>query len=90
MGRGFPQHGGGHYTRANAILRAVMLPRLAEVVKASPHYDPSDYERIQWVRSVVFTLIKPQVAAREKAARAVLNAKTSAECLQAAAALRDV
>ena len=72
--RFFRAMGQGHLTRMNAVLRAFMLARLAEVVKAEPAYAMTAKETEHRARDEIFAVIRAQDAAKE-AAEARLAAK---------------
>ena len=63
----FQTMGPGHTTRMNAVLRAFMLARLAEVVKDSVEYivNPKDVEHR--VRDEVWAVLRGQERAKEAA-----------------------
>lgn len=65
--RFFRSMGQGHLTRMNAVLRAFMLARLAEVVKAEARYAMSPKEVEARVREEVFAVLRAQERAREAA-----------------------
>jgi hypothetical protein len=59
--------GQGHLTRMNAVLRAFMLARLAEVVKAEARYEMTAKEVEHRIRDEIFAVIRAQEAAKEAA-----------------------
>jgi len=65
--RFFRSMGQGHLTRMNAVLRAFMLARLAEVVKAEARYEMTAKEVEHRVRDEIFAVIRAQEAAKEAA-----------------------
>jgi hypothetical protein len=65
--RFFRSMGQGHLTRMNAVLRAFMLARLAEVVKAEARYEMTPKEVEHRVRDEIFAVIRAQEAAKEAA-----------------------
>lgn len=67
VARFFRAMGQGHLTRMNAVLRAFMLARLAEVVKSEARYEASATEIEARVRDEIFAVIRAQEAAKEAA-----------------------
>ena len=67
VARFFRAMGQGHLTRMNAVLRAFMLARLAEVVKAEARYEMTPKEVEHLVRDEIFAVIRAQEAAKEAA-----------------------
>lgn len=65
--RFFRSMGQGHLTRMNAVLRAFMLARLAEVVKAEARYEMTAKEVEHRIRDEIFAVIRAQEAAKEAA-----------------------
>jgi uncharacterized protein (DUF4415 family) len=65
--RFFRAMGQGHLTRMNAVLRAFMLARLAEVVKAEARYEMTPKEVEHRLRDEIFAVIRAQEAAKEAA-----------------------
>jgi hypothetical protein len=65
--RFFRAMGQGHLTRMNAVLRAFMLARLAEVVKAEARYEMTAKEVEHRIRDEIFAVIRAQEAAKEAA-----------------------
>lgn len=65
--RFFRAMGQGHLTRMNAVLRAFMLARLAEVVKAEARYEMTPKEIEHRVRDEIFAVIRAQEAAKDAA-----------------------
>jgi hypothetical protein len=65
--RFFRSMGQGHLTRMNAVLRAFMLARLAEVVKAEARYEMTAKEVEHRLRDEIFAVIRAQEAAKEAA-----------------------
>lgn len=65
--RFFRSMGQGHLTRMNAVLRAFMLARLAEVVKAEARYEMTAKELEHRIRDEIFAVIRAQEAAKEAA-----------------------
>jgi len=58
VARFFRAMGQGHLTRMNAVLRAFMLARLAEVVKAEARYEMTPKEVEHRVRDEIFAVIR--------------------------------
>ncbi|MBM3616742.1 MAG: hypothetical protein FJX28_15355 [Alphaproteobacteria bacterium] len=67
MVRFFRAMGQGHLMRMNAVLRAFMLARLAEVVKAEARYEMTPKEIEHRVRDEIFAVIRAQEAAKDAA-----------------------
>ena len=65
--RFFRSMGQGHLTRMNAVLRAFMLARLAEVVKAEARYEMTAKEVEHRIRDEIFAVIRAQQEAKEAA-----------------------
>ena len=65
--RFFRSMGQGHLTRMNAVLRAFMLARLAEVVKAEGHYEPTTKETERRIRDEIFAVLQAQDRAKTAA-----------------------
>ena len=63
----FQSMGPGHTTRMNAVLRAFMLARLAEVVKDTVDYMVAPKEVENRVRDEIMAVIKAQERAKEAA-----------------------
>lgn len=83
----FRSMGRGYYGRINAVLRAFMLARLAEVVKALPEYQPTEREEELHIRAEVGVIIEAQIAAREAAEAALIAAPKVAQRLRDAKAM---
>lgn len=65
--RFFRSMGRGHLVKMNAVLRAFMLARLAEVVRNDPLYAPTEEEVERRVRDELAALITAEDRAREAA-----------------------
>lgn len=65
--RFFRAMGQGHLTRMNAVLRAFMLARLAEVVKAEPPYEMTPKETEGRIRSELIAVMEGQERAQKAA-----------------------
>ena len=63
----FQSMGPGHTTRMNAVLRAFMLARLAEVVKDTVEYMVSPKEVEHRVRDEILAVIQSEMRAKETA-----------------------
>ena len=87
--RFFRSMGGGHLTRMNAVLRAFMLARLAEVVKVYGDYTPSDADEVQQIRAELVAIVTAQNAAKEAALGAMTAADKRKTQLEALRMLRD-
>lgn len=84
----FRSMGGGHLSRMNAVLRAFMLARLAEVVKAEG-YAPSPEDEVRQVKEEIMALLAAQEAAKAASLAAMSEAEKRKAQLQALRALRD-
>lgn len=84
----FRSMGGGHLTRMNAVLRAFMLARLAEVVKAAD-YAPSPDDEVRQVKEEIMSIMAAQEAAKAAALAAMTDVERRKTQLQALKALRD-
>lgn len=72
--RFFRSMGQGHLTRMNAVLRAFMLARLAEVVKAEPEYQLSPKEMMGRLRGELSAVMEGQERATKAAEDALAQA----------------
>lgn len=84
----FRSMGGGHLTRMNAVLRAFMLARLAEVVKAAD-YAPSPDDEVRQVKEEIMAIMAAQEAAKAAALAAMTDVERRKAQVQALKALRD-
>ncbi len=87
--RFFRAMGRGYTSRINAVLRSFMLARLAEVVKASPDYQPTPQDEESQIKAELFALMAAREAAREAAVTRMHDAPKAKARLEAARALRD-
>lgn len=70
----FRSMGAGHLTRMNAVLRAFMLARLAEVVQAVPDYDLTPADEEAQIKAELFAIVNARAVAREAAEAAIVQA----------------
>ena len=85
----FRSMGRGHLTRMNAALRAFMLARLAEVVKATPDYAPTLDDEARAVRRELLDLVAAQRRAEEAAQAALSEGEKQRQRLEDLKRLRD-
>lgn len=81
--RFFRAMGQGHLARMNAVLRAFMLARLAEVVKDYPEYEPTPKEVERRIRDDLVALIEGQERAKKEAEARLAEAAKFAPRLKA-------
>jgi len=81
--RFFRAMGQGHLARMNAVLRAFMLARLAEVVKDHPEYEPTPQEVERRIRDELVALIEGQERAKKEAEDRLAETAKFAPRLQA-------
>jgi len=86
--RFFRSMGAGHLTRMNAVLRAFMLARLAEVVKATD-YAPSHADEVRQIREEIVSILAAQEAAKAAALAEMTDVERRKAQVQALKALRD-
>ena len=86
--RFFRSMGGGHLTRMNAVLRAFMLARLAEVVKAED-FTPTHADEVRQVREEIVSIMTAQEAAKAAALAEMSEVERRKTQLQALRTLRD-
>jgi uncharacterized protein (DUF4415 family) len=85
--RFFRSMGQGHLTRMNAVLRAFMLARLAEVVKAEARYEMTPKEVETRIRDEIFAVISAQARAKEEAEARMAGQAEERERLRALKAM---
>lgn len=86
----FRSMGRGHLTRMNAVLRAFMLARLAEVVKATPDYAPTIEDETRALRRELLDLVAAQRRAEEEAQAALSKGEKQRQRLEELKRLRDL
>ncbi|GAB1481060.1 hypothetical protein MASR2M74_36430 [Paracoccaceae bacterium] len=86
--RFFRSMGGGHLTRMNAVLRAFMLARLAEVVKAED-FTPTHADEVHQIREEITALMTAHAAAKAAALAEMSEVDRRKTQLQALRTLRD-
>ena len=84
----FRSMGTGHLTRMNAVLRAFMLARLAEVVKAED-FTPTHADEVRQIREEIVAIMAAQEAAKVAALAGMSEAERRKTQLQALRTLRD-
>ncbi len=65
--RFFKSMGRGYYGRINAVLRAFMLARLAEVIQAAPEYHLLPEEEEAQIKAELYALVDARFKAKEAA-----------------------
>jgi uncharacterized protein (DUF4415 family) len=87
--RFFRSMGKGHLARMNAVLRAFMLARLAEVVKGYGIFEPTVEDQVAQLKAELSVLVNAQIAAREAAETELTEAEKRKSKLETFRMMRD-